>query len=199
MRRLRVVAMLAAPALVIGCSFVGLGGLTGGGSPDASVEGSSGEGGRDAPTADVVPTIDGGDAGAATDATSAADETTPDPGILCNSTRCDPTSQYCCFRYVTGTGYVYTCTPDDDAASCTKSLKVRCSSDRDCVAQGFPDEVCCAIYSDAGYALTVNCEDPAVCAAYPLHAIYCDPSAPECDAGQTCQADSEEPGFFMCH
>jgi hypothetical protein len=190
-----VLTWLAALSGSAACSLVGLGGLTGGtAGEDASVEAAA-DGAADAPAS--------GDASldVAADTQATGDSGSPpeasDPGILCHPARCDPASEYCCFRYLSGTGYVYACTADD-GGTCVKSLKVRCTSALDCAAQGASGDVCCAVYDDAGDTLSVDCEDPAVCASYPVHAIYCDPSAPVCDAGQSCVPDPDTQGFFFC-
>src|SRR5262249_2669762 len=60
---------------------------------------------------------------------------TSDPGILCGTSYCDPTSQVCC---------VTSGTPAC-SATCNgpNTVKIDCDDHQDCVARGQPQLVCC--------------------------------------------------------
>ncbi len=159
------------------------------------------------PPAPVKPA----DAGTPKDASPAADSSPPpkpvdsgtdsspieptDPGISCGTTTCDPTSQVCCLASA-GHGHGGGGTPTCDTASdCANNggISFPCVKSADCIAAGSPaGTVCCATSQQGGgpQGVSVACLPSSQCNDPSSQAAMCDPTAPDCPSGETCQQDT---------
>jgi hypothetical protein len=120
---------------------------------------------------DAMSTVDGAVADSAGDAASDGDGTDappPNPGVLCGSTRCDPSkNERCC---VGATGGTPSC-----AASCgPASAEYLCDTSSECASLG-AQAICCLNLS-AGSACTTG-----MCTGY----VLCSGGG-KCPAGRTC-------------
>jgi hypothetical protein len=159
--------------------------------PDASLEGAAGDG----DTSDGTLNVDGADAGGleAGDGAQAVDagsldatadgrpvDAAPDsasPGVRCSHQFC-PAGTICCnsnpFDPVNGGACVA-------ASQCfAPSTAFYCSSQRDCVAQGFPTDYCCAgthyVQTDAGTFNEISGAQCSPTCGGPFTQVLCDPS-----------------------
>jgi len=112
-----------------------------------------------------------------------------DPGILCNTTYCDPAAgELCCIK-----NGVASC-----ATSCTGSgTPYRCDSQADCTAAGAPTLVCCGA---TGTNVVFNSFCSGVTQCTTPDAYFCDPNiANPCPHGGTCTATTLPfAGWYRC-
>ena len=160
---------------------------------EASPEGSgdaTGDRGADVGVGTDGEANDSGGDGGGTDATGdGADAAYVDKGIRCGDAAayCKPGPQVCCngtFKCVT------------DAATCGLSLYLACDDTADCVAEGLPNDVCCAGINN-GKILDAVCTLPGKCIAVSQR-VLCDPKAAKpCTDGGACNALSG--GYYACN
>jgi hypothetical protein len=202
----RSAALIAAAALVTAgaaCStLIGLGDIDRVDcAEDCGVDGSLAEASFDgtfdaprdgAPDTSQGPDVEGFDAGhdgGGTDATSdGGDAAYVDKGVRCGdaATYCKPGMQVCCNSNEK-------CATD--AATCGLTGFLGCDDTADCVTEGLPNDVCCAVLS-SGKILGSGCTAPAKCTA--ADRVLCDPKAAKpCTDGAACNALSG--GYSACN
>lgn len=120
-------------------------------------------------------------------------------GIRCSTSWCDPSSEVCCYNYVSGS--LRHCEePVGTTSPCSEmEQEIACDDATDCEEAGNSDFICCgAIVALNDQISHSHCADISACAGMYNH-VLCDPKATmPCPSGGACRPTSMNPALGYC-
>ncbi|HEY8080194.1 MAG TPA: hypothetical protein VIF62_38950, partial [Labilithrix sp.] len=170
--------------------------LTGTSSVDGSGDAGNADGDAAAPSMDASTTSDASTPDANAPDADAGKVFPIDPGVVCESTVCDPTKDVCCIGLPPddiGSG----CLPLAEAGSCMGPV-YECDDLADCARA--PGTICCGQHGSAPDVLTAShCQSRTVCKQTDFPEVLCDPDSEQpCPGGEKCAYPDGGRQYALC-